>query len=305
MTGEQYSTYCMKSASIESFAFWLYNTEHIPLRRLNPLTDFTANDAGVFPVYCGDAADLPIELLIACGHANEQMDFLCWCHETAETNIDSLPALQMVHKLGWKACLPLALGQQGSLAFVSAIDLMSGFLDSEDKERCCLIAADCTKPPFERFFYSAFPKGDAAVVSILTRSPGAFQVMGTRFALDCLPTVIHDWDFRCFEAAEHNLIRLAGQLATDTELSGKSPDWVIVQNLSEAFVQGVADLLRNANTRLYARKNWARANLLNGDPLVSLYGLEQSGELRQTDRVRLIFASFDYGAAAIELQKLV
>jgi 3-oxoacyl-[acyl-carrier-protein] synthase III len=246
---------------------------------------------------------LAAELLHGFGYGVEPMNYLCWCHETAVDNAHTLPAFYMAYKLGWSGCLPIGLGQQGSLAFVSALELMGDFIEAEDQERCCLVAADCTKPPFTRSCFAGYPKGDAAAAAVLSAAKDTYKVIGTRFVPFCLPAAMHGMDAGGYEEAESRLTRSAARVAAEANGEGEAADWVIVQNLSRTFVQGIADSLGGTGIRLYERPKWSRANLLASDPLVSLHGLEQSGLLQKTARVTLLFASLDHGLAAVDLQK--
>ncbi|KZE79106.1 hypothetical protein AV654_16620 [Paenibacillus elgii] len=272
-----------------------------------PLPDAAGNSCAGIPAFQGSVAELTAGLLAGAAAGHPAPAYLCWAHETSAPHPATLPAMQMAQALRLKAGLPFGVGQQGSLATVSAAELLVAFLGAEGKRYALLVAADCVKPPFGRRFHRAYPKGDAAACWVLSAEPpGDYRWAGTRYAL-CRPLAQppFKWERWHFETAERQVTEAALRLAAGLRDGDVRRSWLVAQQVSAAFLQEIRNTVRqDGRIRLFERAAWSQANLLCADPLVSLRGLEESGELKRGDRVCLLFAGLDYGAAAIDLQYL-
>lgn len=262
--------------------------------------------------------------------AHSQPDYLCYAHQSSAIDPGELPVLHMLYEAGLKNCFPLALGQQGSMATVGAIEVLISLLHTGKSQRSILLAADAAWDPLRSIHSpTLYPYGGMGAACMLSGDPDRYRLYQVSYDLRSLePTAPHHWSSADYDQVTAETGRCMLRLATSplsqghadchdegSLLSKGQVCWVLFHHISDSLLLWLeseikrelnsvsrCSLLSGATTiRVYRRNMHSQLNLQCSDPLVSLYELEKSGSLRAGDRIRLIFASLDFGAAMLEL----
>lgn len=262
--------------------------------------------------------------------AQIQPDYLCYAHQSSAIDPGELPVLHMLHEAGLKNCFPLAIGQQGSMATVGAIEILISLLHTGKSQQSILLAADAAWDPLRSIHApTLYPYGGMGAACMLSGDPDRYRLYQVSYDLRSIePAAPHHWSSAVYDQVTAETGRCMLRLAT-SPMSQEHADchdegsffskgrvcWILFHHISDSLLLWLESEIKgdlNSESRcsslygattihVYRRNMHPQLNLQCSDPLVSLYELEQSGSLRAGDRIRLIFASLDFGAAMLEL----
>ncbi|GAA4726290.1 hypothetical protein [Brevibacillus fulvus] len=254
------------------------------------------------PAFRGDFTDDAVRFLAEHGHGKRKIDLLCYCHETVGGNAGMLPAWKIQKRLGLVNCLPFSVGQQGSLASVSGVELVQSFFRAEPVQHALLLTIDHVVSPFSRKRFCGFAKGDAAAWIHFTRDEGTYQLLYAGQRGCCLPVSMHQWTADDYERAERMLIDKALLLLCEIRKQQRI-DWTIAQCVSRSFLAGLERAWRNCDQKLFQRTRWANINFLGSDPFVTLQEMDSQITVQAGETIALVFVSPDHGVGVLLLQK--
>ncbi|WP_241238502.1 hypothetical protein [Burkholderia gladioli] len=215
---------------------------------------------------------------------------------------------RMQCELGLRDAAPLALGQNGTLGWYGALDLLDGMLD--EGEQALVILSDKWLHPFVRQFGDLVGYGDAAAALLVSREAGAPREpvraggQGANWgelrgvALEFGPAIADPW-CAAPEALREALAPLAARAIRRALEQARTPadtlDWCVPPGFDPAFVARVADAAAiPAGARV---RHELAGHLSSSDSAASLIQLAASldeGERRSV----LVWDAALHGAAA-------
>lgn len=248
----------------------------------------------------------PVEYLCEEGKrrfgADRKFDLICYCHETVQHPLTTLPGLMLCAKFGHRHAQSFVLGQLGSLACIRAIDLCKRMLEYGEGTDGLFCMADRTNYPFSRMSWTGSIKGDAAVLCTVSAEAGDYEVVDCR-NLPLFPEgSMRAWTTADYERTMLALARHAEQALREMEAAGNIPDRLVIQNVSDSFVTAVGEAGKRCRIPVYVRQVRREINFLGSDPFVTLQEAITNGQLREGQSVLLLFASADYGIGLLTLR---
>ncbi|MFB0843780.1 hypothetical protein [Paenibacillus oleatilyticus] len=248
----------------------------------------------------------PVEYLCEEGKrrfgADRKFDLICYCHETVQHPLTTLPGLMLCAKFGHRHAQSFVLGQLGSLACIRAIDLCKRMLEYGEGTDGLFCMADRTNYPFSRMSWTGSIKGDAAVLCTVSAEAGDYEVVDCR-NLPLFPEgSMRAWTTADYERTMLALARHTEQALREMEAAGNIPDRLVIQNVSDSFVTAVGEAGKRCRIPVYVRQAWREINFLGSDPFVTLQEAITNGQLREGQSVLLLFASADYGIGLLTLR---
>ncbi|KZE84441.1 hypothetical protein AV654_00610 [Paenibacillus elgii] len=248
----------------------------------------------------------PVEYLCAEGKrrfgADRKFDLICYCHETVQHPLTTLPGLMLCAKFGHRHAQSFVLGQLGSLACIRAIDLCKRMLEYGEGTDGLFCMADRTNYPFSRMSWTGSIKGDAAVLCMVNAEAGDYEVVDYRIQPVFPEGSMRAWTSPDYERTMLALARQAEQALREMQAAGNAPDRLVIQNVSDAFVTAVAEAGKRCGIPVYVRQTWKAINFLGSDPFLTLQEAVSNGQLREEQSVLLLFASADYGIGLLTLR---
>ncbi|MCP1310342.1 hypothetical protein [Paenibacillus tyrfis] len=234
--------------------------------------------------------------------ADRKFDLICYCHETVQHPLTTVPGMMLASVFGQRQVLPLTLGQLGSLACLRALHWSRRMLEQGEGTDGLLCIADRTDYPFSRVSWTGSIKGDAAVLCTLNAEAGDYEVVDYRI-LPLFPEgSMRAWTTADYERTTLALARQAEQALREMEASGNMPDRLVIQNVSDAFVTAVGEAGERCRIPVYVRQTRKTINFLGSDPFLTLQEAVLHGQLREGQSVLLLFASADYGIGLLTLR---
>ncbi|MFB6366039.1 hypothetical protein ACFCP7_18555 [Paenibacillus elgii] len=235
--------------------------------------------------------------------ADRKFDLICYCHETVQHPLTTLPGFKLCAEFGHRHVLPFVLGQLGSLACIQAISWYRRMLEYGEGTDGLLCIADRTEYPFSRTPWTGSIKGDAAVLCTVATEAGEYEV-----TKGCIRPFLQAGPMRAWTTADYEqttlaLARLAGQALQEMKAAGNAPDRLVIQNVSDAFVTAVGEAGERCGISVYVRQTRKTINFLGSDPFITLQEAEDSDQLREGQSVLLLFASADFGIGLLTLRK--
>lgn len=340
ITVSEQAVLSQQASAPDGYICALLHSEQIPSPAVPASDGFRysqSKDSSVFPgssTSPSSTVRIGTQLLAALHTSNTgvhpQPDYLCYAHQSSAIDPGELPVLHMLHGSGLKHCFPLALGQQGSIATVGAIELLISLLHTGKSRRSILLAADAAWDSLRSIHApTLYPYGGMGAACILSGGPDRYRLYQVSYDLGSMATAApHHWSSADYDHVAAETGRCMLRLATSPLSQGQADChdegdfvskgrvcWILFHHISDSLLLWLESEIKgdlNSESRcsslygattihVYRRNMHSQLNLQCSDPLVSLCELEQSGSLRAGDRIRLIFASLDFGAAMLEL----
>ncbi len=249
----------------------------------------------------------PVEYLCEEGSrrfgADRKFDLICYCHETVQRPLTTVPGMMLAGSFGQRHVLPLTLGQLGSLAIIRAIRWTKRMLEHGEGTDGLLCIADRTDYPFSRASWTGSIQGDAAVLCTVNAEAGDYEVSDFRIEPLFPDGSMHAWTTADYERATMALARHAEQMLREMKEAGHVPDRLVIQNVSDSFVAVVGEAGERCGIPVYVRQARKAINFLGSDPFLTLQEAVSSGRLREGEAVLLLFASADYGIGLLTLRR--
>ncbi|HDR7761799.1 hypothetical protein [Bacillus cereus] len=254
------------------------------------------------PVFRKLHSDILLELLSTSNIFPKVIDILCYCHETIENSHSILPVLKAKKKIGLKSSLPFSIGHAGSLNSAIAIELAIALLNG-NYENFLLTIVDSVIPPFSRFSFNGYIKGDGATSILLNKNKGDYKVKDVKIYPSSLNKDLSNWGIEEYLESEKLIIAKYKDLLDDINSSKNSVKFVLYQNLSNKVDCKLEEINSNISLNTIKRLRYAEVNLLGSDIFYSLKELEEKNILVAGDVILLVSASIDHGIAGIVLEK--
>lgn len=230
-----------------------------------------------------------IKKLIELTNANRP-SYLTYCQETNEPSIYLTPALKLKKLLKLKNTIPFSIGYQGSAAFTGAISMLDNLHHNVDSNKYSIITTtDQVYMPQTRFFGNSYPKGDCSTSSIFSYDTGQYRVL--EYSAYSFPIARNPLKWGCSEYVnfETKLLSYTCDLLKDW-IAKNNIQWIILQNLSEHFVNTLEGFFKNTPCTLFKRFTAKDCNLLTSDCLVSLKDAETKQIFNINDNILLLQA---------------
>ncbi|CAM4262697.1 hypothetical protein BAMA_04645 [Bacillus manliponensis] len=216
--------------------------------------------------------------------------YLTYCQETNEPSIYLTPALKLKKLLKLKSTIPFSIGYQGSAAFTGALSLLDNLHHNTDSNKYSIITTtDQVCMPQTRFFLSTYPKGDCSTSSIFSYDTGQYKVLNYCTHSFPIPGNPLEWNHSDYMDFETQLLSCTYDLLTDW-IAKHNIQWVIIQNLSERFVNNLENFFEGTPCTLFKRFIAKECNLLTSDCLVSLKDAEAKQVFNINDNILLLQA---------------
>lgn len=234
--------------------------------------------------------------------SDRKFDLICYCHETVQRPLTTVPGMMLAGAFGQRQVLPLTLGQLGSLACLRALHWSRRMLEQGEGTEGLLCIADRTDYPFSRTSWTGSVKGDAAVLCTVSAEAGDYEVVGCSLQPHFPEGSMHAWTTADYERTMLTLARQAEQALREMEAAGNAPDRLVIQNVSDSFVTSVGEAGERCGIPGYVRQTRRAINFLGSDPFLTLEEAVSGGRLREGESVLLLFASADYGIGLLTLR---
>ncbi|MBU8772071.1 hypothetical protein [Cytobacillus oceanisediminis] len=245
-------------------------------------------------------SDYAIECINNFYDIRDQVDVLCYCHETIEESHAILPALKLKEKSGIKSAMAFSVGHYGSLGTLSALDLMKALFADDMVRNIMLVVNDRIIPPFSRINYHGYLKGDATTVINISPREGPFEVTQIFISHIHSNTPFYNWSLEQFSKYETQMI-----LSTQDFLKNKlshSIDYFIPHMFSERFLNEISNTCFSMGIKMFQRKKWPKINFLGSDSFISLEELINTESLKENNTILLSVCSPDIGVGFLEIK---
>lgn len=254
------------------------------------------------PVFDEAHSDIVLKLLGKSNLSLNDMDVLCYCHETIEDSHSILPVLKTKKKLGLKNSFPFSVGHAGSLNSAMAIELATSLLKGS-YENFLLTIVDSILPPFSRFSFNGYIKGDGAVSILLSKNQGNYKIKDVQIYPSCLNVNLSRWGVEEYLKSEDLIVAKYKDLLDYINSSENSIKFVLHQNLSDRLHCKFEEVGCNLPWDALKRIKYPHINLLGSDIFYSLKEIEEHRVLISGDEILLVSTSIDHGIAGIVLEK--
>ncbi|WP_341279711.1 hypothetical protein [Paenibacillus sp. FSL H8-0537] len=232
-----------------------------------------------------------------------QSSLLIYCHETVEPSLYLTPAIKLKKELKMKRTLPFAVSQQGSAAFIGALQttqILWSDAPPTAQQTAVIITADQLAPPQMRSSLDVYPKGDCSVACLVSSTPreGAYFIESMDIASFVLNKEATGKDLLLDAASDLLQRAMASWGISYSELR------MIIPQSFDSTLHAVLAELSGGQTPIYRRTFAPTCNLLTSDCLVSLEEAHKREKFLVGDLILLLFVGPLHTAGVILLRKL-
>ncbi|MBK5345617.1 hypothetical protein JFU18_27945 [Bacillus sp. TH22] len=294
-----------KQTNVDSALDWLFedNIHNIPsIHDSKKQEEFLSKTIKV-PTFNAPHSDILLKLISESNIPADEIDVLCYCHETLEQSHSMLPVLKAKKELKLKKALPFSIGQAGSLSSIMAMDIAKALLNNGYKNFLATIV-DSMHAPFSRSAFNGYTKGDVAISLLLNNQNGDYKIKYFKVYPTCHNISPAHWSINDYLTAEDLLVAKYRELLDDINNKEHSIKWTVYQNVSNRLDNMFKEIGFNKGLNSWNRIKSQEINLLSSDVFLSLLDLESNKKLKPGDDILLVSASIDHGIAGVVLEKM-